>query len=59
MFAVDKDTNALFLIDKDCEVSIIPKTFTNGINQYIKSFNRDTQGIGWVTQEYRNYGILG
>ena len=84
-FAVDKNSHVLFLIDTGCEVSILPKQLTNGINQYFKPFSRVIQGIGeselhpigsvnvelklsnfepirhdfWVTQENRNYGILG
>ena len=45
-FAVDKNTHVLFLIDTGCEVSILPKKLTNGINWYFKPFIRIIQGIG-------------
>ena len=84
-FAVDKKTRILFLIDTGCEVSLLPKDLTNGVEKYFKPFTRAIQGIGeselhpigtinvelqlgdlrpfkhdfWVTQEFRNYGIIG
>ena len=74
-----------FLADSGCEVLILPKNLTNGINHYFKPFSKTIMGVGnskihpigsvcvelmlgslgtikhdfWVTQEFRNYGILG
>ena len=45
-FAVDKNTNVLFLIDTGCEVSLLPKDLTNGVQKYYKPFTRAIQGIG-------------
>ena len=46
LFAKDNVTNVLFLIDSGCEVSILPKNLTNGINHYFKPFSRTIKGIG-------------
>jgi len=84
-FAIDKDTRILFLVDTGCEISLLPKALTNGVDQYFRQYSKAIQGIGdnelhpigsvnvelklgdlepirhnfWVTQEYRNYGIIG
>ena len=41
-FAIDKNTNVLFLID----IRLQPKTLPNRINQYFKPCSRAIQGIG-------------
>ena len=46
LFAKDNVTNVLFLIDSGCEVSILPKNLTYGINHYFNSFGRIIKGIG-------------
>ena len=85
LFVIDNRTKVLFLVESGCEVSILPKNLTNGINHYFKPISKTIKGIGdnkihpigsvcvelmlgslgtikhnfWVTQEFRNYGILG
>ena len=85
LFIFDKNSKALFLVDTGCEISILPKNLTNGINHYFKPQSKTIKGIGntpihpigsvnvtldfgnlstiehnfWVTQEYRDYGLLG
>ena len=84
-FIVDNNSEALFLVDTGCEISILPKNLTNGINHYFRPQSKTIQGISntpihplgsvkvilkfgnlkdiehnfWVTQENREYGIIG
>ena len=46
LFVKDNVTNVLFLVDSGCEISILPKNLTNGINNYFKPFSKSIKGIG-------------
>ena len=46
LFALEKNSKILFLIDSGCEISILPKILSNGIDQYFKPQSRTIQGIG-------------
>ena len=85
LFAVEESSGVLFLVNSGCEISILPKILTNGINHYFQPHSRAIQGLGnetihpvgsidvhlnigniqpikhnfWVTEEPRNYGIIG
>ena len=85
LFILDNNSEALFLVDTGCEISILPKNLTNGINHYFRPQSKTIQGISntpihpigsvdvvlkignleniehnfWVTQENRDYGIIG
>ena len=85
LFVVDETSNVIFLIDSGCEISLLPKSLTNGIDHYFRPQSKTITGIGnslihpvgsvdvslklgdidaishtfWVTQETREYGIIG
>ena len=44
-FIVDNNSEALFLVDTGCEISILPKNLTNGINHYFRPQSKTIQGI--------------
>ena len=45
-FVSDLDTNILFLVDSGSEISLLPKSLTNGINKYFPPNSKSIQGIG-------------
>ena len=45
-FVSDLNTNVLFLIDSGSEISLLPKSLTNGINKYFLPNSKSIQGIG-------------
>ena len=45
-FAVDQNSNVVFLIDSGSEISLLPQSLTNGINRYFCPNTKSIQGIG-------------
>ena len=45
-FALEKNSKILFLIDSGCEISVLPKLLSNGVDQYFKPQSKTIQGIG-------------
>ena len=45
-FALEKNSKILFLVDSGCEISILPKLLSNGVDQYFKPQSKTIQGIG-------------
>ena len=45
-FVSDLNTSVLFLIDSGSEISLLPKSLTNGINKYFLPKSKSIQGIG-------------
>ena len=46
LFAIDKKSKILFLIDSGSEISLLPKNLTNGIDHYFKPQSKSIKGIG-------------
>ena len=46
LFALEKKSGVLLLIDSGSEVSILPKILTNGINQYFQPKSKTIKGLG-------------
>ena len=46
LFAIDINSNILFLIDSGSEISILPKNLTNGVDHFFKNQSRSIKGIG-------------
>ena len=44
-FILDDNFEALFLVDTGCEISILQKNLTNGINHYFRPQSKAIQGI--------------
>ena len=45
-FVSDLNTNVLFLVDSGSEISLLPKSLTNGIKKYFLPKSKSIQGIG-------------
>ena len=46
LFVLDNNSVVLFSSDSGCEISILPKVVTNGINHYFQPQSRGIQGSG-------------
>ena len=46
LFVLDNNSVVLFSIDSGCEISILTKIVTNGINHYFQPQSRGIQGLG-------------
>ena len=46
LFIPEKNSGVLFLIDSGCEISLLPKSLTNGIDHYFHPQSRTIKGIG-------------
>merc|ERR1712240_463053 len=45
LFVVDETSNVIFLIDSGCEISLLPKSLTNGIDHYFRPQSKTITGI--------------
>ena len=46
LFVIDNSSGVLFIIDSGCEISLIPKNLTNGIDHYFHPQSKTITGIG-------------